>query len=533
VSIQWFVKTKPLAEPAMEKVRNGETIIIPEREKRRYFQWMENIHDWCISRQLWWGHRIPVWYCADCGEEICPEPEVDTLETCPRCKSSKVHQDEDVLDTWFSSGLWPFSTLGWPNTDHPDYKRFYPTDTRETGYDILFFWVAKEMMMGIELTGQAPYHTVYLHGMIRNEKGRKISKSMENVDQYDPLMIIENLGADSLRYVLISNGVPGLDMNLDPRNLDAAHKFCNKIWQASRYVLSNIEKSEEIPTLELIDPKLLRYPDRWILSRLNSLIQDCQNHIDKFDYLQWAREVKTFFWNEFCDWYIEMSKIYLYDDNYAEKQVQKSILIHILDTCYRLLHPIMPFITEKLWQALPGNFKDVPTIMYAKWPESDKKFLNADFNESFTIMSDFIREVRRVKHDFGIPLKTLVPLLIQTEKSKLIDLIRFDFIKMAFIDETELIVKKNVEIPPQSVRIVLHGILAFIPLAGMIDVEKERTRIQKSLEKTNLEKSKLSNKLEGQFSERAPEELVQKERQRLDELNIKIEQFEDQLKYLK
>ncbi|MHA1884084.1 MAG: valine--tRNA ligase [Promethearchaeota archaeon] len=533
VSIQWFVKTKPLAEPAMEKVRSGETIIIPERENRRYFQWMENIHDWCISRQLWWGHRIPVWYCTECGEEICPEPDVELLETCPKCNSSKVHRDEDVLDTWFSSGLWPFSTLGWPNTDHPDYKRFFPTDTRETGYDILFFWVAREMMMGIELTGQVPYHTVYLHGMIRNEKGRKISKSMENVDQYDPLMIIEKFGADTLRYVLISNGVPGLDMNLDPRNLDATHKFCNKIWQASRYVLSNIDKNEEIPSIELLNPNSLNYSDKWILSRLNSLIQDSQTHIDNFDYLQWAREVKTFFWNEFCDWYIEMSKIYLYDKDYGEKQVQKSILIHVLDTCYRLLHPIMPFITEKLWQSLPDNVKTVPTIMYAKWPESNKKFINAELNESFIIMSDFIREVRRVKHDFGIPLKTLVPLRIQTEKSDLFDLIRYDFVKIAFINRNEFIVKKNIEIPPQSVRIVLHGIPAFIPLAGMIDVEKERSRIHNSLEKTNLEKLKISKKLESQFSERAPKELVQKEKQRLEELNVKIEQFEDQLKYLK
>jgi valyl-tRNA synthetase len=315
--------------------------------------------------------------------------------------------------------------------------------------------------------------------------------------------------------------------------LDATHKFCNKIWQASRYVLSNIDKNEEIPSIELLNPNSLNYSDKWILSRLNSLIQDSQTHIDNFDYLQWAREVKTFFWNEFCDWYIEMSKIYLYDKDYGEKQVQKSILIHVLDTCYRLLHPIMPFITEKLWQALPDNVKTVPTIMYAKWPESNKKFINAELNESFIIMSDFIREVRRVKHDFGIPLKTLVPLRIQTEKSDLFDLIRYDFVKIAFINRNEFIVKKNIEIPPQSVRIVLHGIPAFIPLAGMIDVEKERSRIHNSLEKTNLEKSKLSKKLESQFSERAPKELVQKEKQRLEELNVKIEQFEDQLKYLK
>ncbi|MCJ7648943.1 MAG: valine--tRNA ligase, partial [Candidatus Lokiarchaeota archaeon] len=284
VSIQWFVKTKPLAEPAMEKVRNGETTIIPEREQRRFFQWMENIHDWCISRQLWWGHRIPVWYCDECGEEICPEPDVETVSTCPKCKGSSVHQDEDVLDTWFSSGLWTFSTLGWPNTDFPDYKRFYPTDTRETGYDILFFWVARELMMGIELTGKTPYHTVYLHGMIRDEKGLKISKSMENIDQYDPLVIIKDFGADSLRYVMISTSIPGLDMNLDPKNIEVAHKYCNKIWQASRYVLNNIEPDERVYRIDEIELKNLNFPDRWILSRLNSLIRDVQIHMDNYEY---------------------------------------------------------------------------------------------------------------------------------------------------------------------------------------------------------------------------------------------------------
>ena len=535
VSIQWFVSTKTLAEAAVEKVRAGETKIIPFREEQRFFQWMENIHDWCISRQLWWGHRIPVWYCDDCDAEICPKPDVDAVETCPKCGSSKVHQDEDVLDTWFSSGLWPFSTLGWPNVDHPDFKRFFPTDTRETGYDILFFWVARELMMGIELTGQVPYHMVYLHGLIRDEKGKKISKSMENVDQYDPLVIIKEFGADSLRYVLISNSVPGLDTNLDPKNIDVAHKYCNKIWQASRYVLTNITSEEKIPKIDELELDKLKFPDKWILSRLNSLIRDVQSYMDNYDYLRMTREIKSFFWSEFCDWYIEMSKIFLYDESYSDKHVQKAILLHVLETFYKLLHPVMPFITEKLWQTLPDNLKTTPTIMYAPWPTAQESFIDPTIEDSFLLMADFVREVRWVKHDFGIPLKTLVPLQISIETEahrELFELCRNELVKMAFIDENKFIIDKKIVPPPQSARIVLSGIPAFVPLSGMIDLEKEKARINTSLEKARKEANKIDKKLKSQFSERAPKELVEKERQNLEELRIKIEQLEDQLKML-
>ncbi|TFG21803.1 MAG: valine--tRNA ligase, partial [Promethearchaeota archaeon] len=522
----------PLAKVAMEKVRPGETKIIPLREEQRFFQWMENIHDWCISRQLYWGHRIPVWYCDDCGEEICPEPNVDNVFKCPKCKSTNVHQDPDVLDTWFSSSLWPFSTLGWPNIEDPDYLRFFPTDTRETGYDILFFWVAREMMMSLELTEQVPYRFVYLHGLIRDEKGKKISKSMENIDQYDPLNIIKEFGADSLRYVLISNSVPGLDTNLDPKNIDVAHKYCNKIWQASRYVLSNINSEDKLLNVEDIDRNKLKFPDRWILSRLNSVIQQVQTHMDNYDYLQMTRELKSFFWGEFCDWYLEMTKLFLYDEDYSEKYVQKSILIHVLETFYRLLHPVMPFITEKLWQTIPKVTKNVPTIMYAKWPEVNEKYIESKLEESFLLMSDFVREIRRVKHDFEIPLKRLVPLQIETENKELFEICKNELVKMAFINEEKFIIEPKIDAPPQSARIVLGEIPAFIPLFGMIDIEKEKERISTSLEKVKEEKLKIEKKLKTPFSERAPEELVQRERKRLEELEIQIEQYEEQLKIL-
>lgn len=533
ISIQWFVKTKKLAEAAMEKVNNGETVILPQREKKRFFQWMSNIRDWCISRQLWWGHRIPVWYCDDCNEEICPEPDINKITECPKCGSAQVHQDEDVLDTWFSSGLWSFSTLGWPNTESSDYKRFFPTNTRETGYDILFFWVAREMMMGIELTGESPYHTVYLHGLIRDEKGRKISKSMENIEDYDPLKIIEEHGADSLRFVLISNSVPGLDTNLDPRNVEAAHRFCNKIWQASRYVLSNIGNDKDIVRVSDIDKKLLKFPDKWILSRLNQLIKDVQNYMDKYDYLRMAREIKSFFWNDFCDWYIEMSKIYLYNEENSDKFIQKSVLLHVLDFSFRLLHPIMPFITEKLWQLLPDAFKTYPTIMYASWPKYQRKYSNKSTERAFIVMAELVKEIRKVKHDFGIPLKTKVPLKIEGKEIKQIfKLCNHEFIKMANVDEENFVISPSIEPPPQSACIVLKNMNAYVPLAGMIDIEKEKLRINKAIEKKNKHIQKITQKLSGDFAARAPPELVEKEKIKLEELKVQSNHLKEQLAIL-
>jgi valyl-tRNA synthetase len=535
VSIQWFVKTKPLAEAAIAKVKEGETLILPKREENRFYYWMSNIHDWCISRQLWWGHRIPVWFCQEknCGEQICPAPDIDEVLECPKCHSSKVTQDEDVLDTWFSSGLWPYSTLGWPNTDSPDYQRFYPTDTRETGYDILFFWVARELMMGIELTGQVPYKTVYLHGLIRDNKGKKISKSMENVEQYDPLLIIDKLGADSLRYVLISNSVPGLDTNLDPRNLEAAHRFCNKIWQASRYVLSNITEEDQLKPIGELDPTLFQFSDRWILSRLNHVIQDVTAYMEAYDYLKAARELKNFFWGEFCDWYIEMSKIHLYNEAHTEKYVQQSVLLHVLDSFYRLIHPIMPFITEKLWQALPEYLKKGPSIMVAKWPQVTPEFLDTDVEHSFQVISEYVREIRRVKHDFGIPLKSLVPIQIELGASaNVFEVGQIEFQAMANIDPDQLVISKKIKVPDQAAHIVLHGITAYIPLHGIIDLEAEKARMQKKIAKVEKQIEKISKKLSGDFSQRAPKELVDKEKEKLTDAEHKKAQMNDQLKMI-
>ncbi len=533
VSIQWFVKTKPLAKAAMEKVRQKETVIIPEREEKRFFQWMENIHDWCISRQLWWGHQIPIWYCNDCSEEICPLPTVNEVSECPKCGSSNVTQEQDVLDTWFSSGLWPFSTNKWPDTDHPDYKRFYPTSTRETGYDILFFWVAREMMLGIELTGTVPYKTVYLHGLIRNEKGKKISKSMENVEDYDPLRIIEEQGADSLRYVLISNSIPGMDTNLDPRQIETAHHFLNKIWQSTRFVLGNITQSEVLPSIEEIDIDNCQIADKWILSRLNNLVDTVTSSMESYDYLKASREIKSFYWNEFCDWYIEISKIRLYSGTDNEVIIPKVILLHVLDTALRLLHPTIPYMTEKLWQNLPLKERKEPALIVAKWPEKNEALINQQLEEEFQFTIDFIREVRRIRSIFNIGLSKTIPLQIQKgEKTSILNKTKDELIKLAKIDPDKLEFASEIQQPKRAARVVIQGITAYIPLEKLIDVEKEQEKVQSRINKIDKQISQFTKKLSGPFSKRAPAELVEKEKEKLSELNDKKAQLKEQLQIL-
>ncbi len=533
VSIQWFVKTKPLAEAAMDKVRKKETIIIPKREEKRFFQWMENIHDWCISRQLWWGHRIPIWYCTDCSEEICPSPNVDDPQKCPNCSSNNLTQEEDVLDTWFSSGLWPYATLGWPNIESADYQRFYPTSTRETGYDILFFWVAREMMLGIELTGKVPYKTVYLHGLIRDERGRKISKSMEDVDKYDPLHIIFEHGADSLRYVLISNSIPGIDTNLDPRQLDSAHHFLNKIWQSTRFVLNNIQKDENIQTINEIKKEDLGIPDKWILSRLNQLVKTVTECMESFDYLRASREIKNFYWNEFCDWYIEISKIRLYGENEEEKIIPKAILVHILDITFKLLHPIVPFITEKLWQNLPANIRRGPAIIVAKWPEYTDTFIDEKLEEEFQFTTDLIHEIRRIRAVFNVGLSKTIPLQIKTgENIATFEKTRREIITLAKIDPAKITISSEKEPSKRAARVVIPGLTAYIPLEELIDLEKEKRKVEKQLIKVKKNIEQISIKLKGPFVQKAPPEIVEKEEEKLAELKNKKSQLKEQLEIL-
>lgn len=533
VSIQWFVKTRSLAEAAIEKVRNNETVIIPEREKQRFFRWMANIHDWCISRQLWWGHRIPIVYCDDCGEEICLPPDIDSLDKCPKCDSHNLTLEEDVLDTWFSSGLWPFSTLKWPDTEHPDYKRFYPTNTRETGYDILFFWVAREMMLGIELTGKAPYSTVYLHGLIRDEKGRKISKSMGDVDRFDPLNIISNYGADALRFVLISNSIPGTDTSLDPRQLKAAHRFFNKIWQSTRFVLSNIQEKEKLCKLNMIKKNELTYADRWILSRLNKLIKKTTECFTNFNYLKAVRDIKSFYWNEFCDWYIEISKIRLYSNVENKKIVPKVILLHILDTIFRLLHPVIPFMTEKLWQHLPRKGKEGSALIVAPWPKIEAEFIDDELETEFQFTINLVHELRRIRADFNVGHSTKIPLLINLGKNdKLFEITKDEIVTLAKIDVNKLVVSSELIPPPRAARVILPGIEGYIPLEEIIDIEVEREKIEKKLKDLLRDISLISSKLKGPFAQKAPPELVKREQERFMKLKHKKTLLEEQIQIL-
>ena len=393
ISVQWFVKTKPLAERAIEQVRKGATVIIPDREEKRFYQWMENIRDWCISRQLWWGHRIPIWYCPD-GHQTCEEEDPTK---CSECGSKDLHQDPDVLDTWFSSGLWPISTLGWGWDDNSyDFKRFYPTDMRETGYDILFFWVSREIMLCSELTGVSPYKTVYLHGIIRNEKGEKISKSMENIEEFDPLNIIAKDGADALRYTLATNSMPGLDTNLDLRRVKSARRFCNKIWQSTRFILGNLDKNTTYKPLKSIEMSKLEDSDIWILSKLYNLVKQITEYMDTYQYLEAGREINTFFWNIFCDFYLEFTKIRIYDDT-KDKMTPSSVLLHVLETSFRLLHPFMPFITEKLWQSLPSTVKESEALIVSSWPKLIPEYINNTIGKRFETIINIIKAVRSIR----------------------------------------------------------------------------------------------------------------------------------------
>ncbi|MFX1259057.1 MAG: valine--tRNA ligase, partial [Promethearchaeota archaeon] len=529
ISIQWFVRTRTLAREAMDAVRSGQTMMIPEHEEIRFFQWMENIIDWCISRQLWWGHRIPVWYCSN-GHEIC---EIEDPSQCPICNDKNLTQDEDVLDTWFSSGLWPFATLGWPNNDHPDFLRFYPTNTRETAYDILFFWVAREMMLGIELTKKTPYQNVYFHGIIRNEVGQKISKSMENIEQYDPLNIIAKYGADPLRFTFIANTAPGKDLNLGEAILKASKNFCNKIWQSTNYIINNLDKVKRISAFNSPYPKeKLSTADQWILSRLNRLIKQVNINYKQFDYLNAARSIRSFFWEEFCDWYIEISKIRIYDDDEPDKITPIAILLHVLEISLRLLHPIIPFLTEALWQTLPEIVKEGPALILARWPNPDESLINEKVDKDFEIIIKLIHEIRHERKEFNIKPGLKIPLIIQTgDKRELIEKNSEEIITLSHIDKNQFKLDE-IDIPRHSVRIVLKNILIYLPLEGIVDLNVEIERISKQIKIVEEQLQKSESLLSGPFAERANPDIVQRERKNLHDLKQRKRILGSQLEIL-
>ncbi|MDH5404179.1 MAG: valine--tRNA ligase, partial [Candidatus Heimdallarchaeota archaeon] len=517
-SLQWFVKTKPIADKVLKEMHTMN--FIPNKFSDQFRFWMENIQDWCISRQLWWGHRIPVWYCQNC-ENVMSFREDPT--NCPKCESVNLTQDEDVLDTWFSSALWPFSTMGWPNqTD--DLMKYYPNTTRESGYDILLFWMAREAMMGMELTGKIVYKNVYLHGLIRNEEGRKISKSMENIDEYDPLLIINKYGADTLRLTLATYSAAGLDMNLDPKNLDGIHKFGIKIWQAVRFVLSNIPENYTYKGITDLNYDKLEPADKWILSELNLLIQGVNSSFEEFNFLNPARDIRTFFWNKFADWYIEISKIRLYSQNEVDIN-PIHILIHIIDTCLRLLHPFTPFITEKLWQELPSEVKQQEALIVSKWPEINTQFIRNDISNEFEHLMEVIVSIRRIRAEYTVPYSNRFSVLISSEDylpiiQRSIDVIQY----LATIGD--LTVATSINPPKKVISSVIGKSTIYIPLEGLIEVEEELSRLSKEIGKLEKTISGLTNKLNGEFSKRAPQDLVNSE-------NEKLAMYQDNLEKLK
>ena len=532
ISTQWFLDVKPLAQAAMEAVRNGETTIIPEREERRFFHWMENIRPWCISRQLWWGHRIPVWYCDECGQQTC---DMEDPVSCAHCGSDQIRQDPDVLDTWFSSGLWPFSTLGWPD-DTPDMRRFYPTDMRETGYDILFFWVAREMMLGIEMTGQAPYAMVYLHGLVRNERGRKISKSMENIDEYDPLKIIERIGADALRYTLLTSSTPGNDMNLDPRRLEGARNFANKIWNAARFVVTNLENA--IADGPFTD---LALPDRWILSRLNHLIAEVTQLFDSYQYGEAGRRINDFLWNEFCDWYIEACKIRLYGKDMAARSTAQTTLVSVLDRSLRLLHPFMPFVTEEIWQHLKAAWPSgercwSESLTIAPWPRMDEAQIDDEAEGDMGLLMDLIRQIRNARAEFDVtPGKRIPATVAGGDKLAMLDAQRSLLAFLGKVDESQLTMTRVLEEKPQKAvaLVAAEGVEAYLPLAGLVDLEQEIARLDKALADAEREIQRAEGMLANEdFASKAPPAVVQQQRDRLAENRERRARLEARLQTL-
>ncbi len=523
LSTQWFVRMEEPARAALEVVRDGRLTIVPERFVKVWEHWLSHIRDWCISRQLWWGHRIPAWYCADC-DHITVAREDPTC--CGNCGSPRIEQDPDVLDTWFSSGLWPFSTLGWPDNT-PDMQRFYPTTMMETGYDILFFWVARMVMMGLSFTGQVPFRTVYLHGLVRDEHGRKMSKTTGNV--LDPLELMDEYGTDALRFTLLTGSTPGNDMNLSVERVASNRNFANKIWNAARFLVSNLDG--ESPTGP---PPLagLALPDRWILSRLHHLIEAVDRLFGNYLYGEAGRQVYDFLWGEYADWYIEIAKLALYGDDPAAKSRTRHVLTYVLDQCLRLLHPFIPYVTEEIWQHIPHQGE---ALIVARWPEVDPAYFDAEAEEQMALLMELIRGIRAVRAEYNVPAARRIPAQISAgEAATMLAAQREVIARLANVDTQALEISTNMPQPSDQVATILLGsVTVYLPLAGLVNLRAERERLEKEREDT----TRLIEKVEAllansQFIERAPAEVVQREQSKLAELRATAEALEERLRAL-
>ena len=537
VSTQWFVKMAPLAAPAIEAVRAGDVRIVPERFEKIYYHWMENIRDWCISRQLWWGHRLPIWYGPD-GHAFAARSESDALEQAIAHYGDTVHleQDEDVLDTWFSSGLWPFSTLGWPNqTD--DLATYYPTQVMETGYDIIFFWVARMMTMGMKFTGQAPFETIYLHGLVRDEEGRKMSKSLGNV--LDPLDLIHEYGTDALRFTLLTGGTPGNDMKLSRTRIEANRNFANKIWNAARFVIMNLDGAEMALTDDA-DPFNVTYQlpprerqslaDRWVLDRLAVTQRETTRLINSFQLGEAGRQLYDFLWSEYCDWYIEAAKVRLYGANPTAAQDTRQVLAYVLEQSLRLLHPLMPFVTETIWQNLPEMGGEQRALIVARWPAT-AGVADASSAQDFARLQEIVRAIRNARSEYNVePSRRIVAKFSAGEQEAMVQANRDLLATLARLDEAHLDVAESISAPAKAAAVTAGGITVYLPLAGMVDQAAERQRIQKELENIDKQLLRITNLLGNPgFLDKAPENVVTRERAKQTELQAHRTQLTDAL----
>ena len=502
VSLQWFVKMEPLAKPAIEAVRNGDIKFVPERFEKNYFHWMENIRDWCISRQLWWGHRIPAFYCDDCGEIAVSK---DTEVFCPKC-GKKMRQDPDTLDTWFSSALWPFSTLGWPDkTEDLDY--FYPTNTLVTGYDIITFWVSRMIFSGLEYMGEKPFDTVLIHGLVRDSLGRKMSKSLGN--GIDPLVIIDKYGADALRFALATGNSPGNDMRLSDEKIEAARNFANKLWNAARFVMMHLD----IEKVELPEKSALALQDKWILEKLNELVKSVRSSLDSYEIGIALSEIYDFVWDIFCDWYIELSKTTLSEKGTKANLVSQNVITYVLENILKLLHPFMPFITEEIYLSLP-HFEDSESIMISTYPEFDDTL---DFSDECEIMErviDTIKAVRVRRTEMNVPPSRKAKIFIVTSYPDSFNEATFDFFKrLASASEAQVVSEYT---GANAVQIITHAATVYIPMAEIVDIEKEKARLNGELEKVNSEILRIEKKLSNEeFVKKAPAAVVEGEKAKL------------------
>jgi valyl-tRNA synthetase len=534
ISTQWFVKIEPLAKAALESVKDGRIKIVPERFEKVYYNWLENIKDWCISRQLWWGHRIPVWYCENNHMTVARQDPTE----CATCHSKNIHQDEDVLDTWFSSGLWPFSTLGWPD-ETPDYKYFYPTSYMETGYDILFFWVARMIMDGLEFTGQIPFHTVYLHGLIRDEHGQKMSKTKGNV--IDPLTVMDDFGTDALRFTLLVGATPGNDMNLSVKKVEANRNFANKIWNAGRFVINAIDSLDSESKRKTQSAVTATLADQWIWAKSQQLVRDVERLFQTFQYGEAGRQIYEFFWSDFADWYVEITKEQMKNDKLKEQTV--IALARILDMSLRLLHPFTPFVTEELWgylrkaildSSIANLASDWPdALIMARWPEArepedQKESLLADF----ALIQDIVRSIRNLRAEKSVaPSKRIAAIFAAGEKTALLQSQKLIIASLSGLDESQLTIQESLSNKPNdSIALVVGAVEIYIPLAGMIDLANEKSRLEKELKDTEVQIERLEKLLSSDFANKAPASVVSKEREKLDAFKETAQKLRSQLK---